>query len=239
MTTAPHPFEPKQIKPQYPEPVPGASQLAALPFTAAVAGYLRSVGIADTTRVVLHRAVNREGGEFLQQLSAYSGIPYDPRGAGRMNAVTTGIMGKAFALQKIVRTRAYPSSEALLKDLKKDMKEIGDDRDIKTVARSYLALPMTSLTKCVVAILYADTFSINAFSDDDRLNCLIGMCEDFCQLLDSLTAQSLPGIQNFELTRGAPVKDTATVYPRLQQVLEDRATPKFTRLTSLNFEAAS
>ncbi|MBZ9907743.1 hypothetical protein LB557_17185 [Mesorhizobium sp. BR115XR7A] len=239
MTTAPHPFEPTRTQVQYPEPVPGASQLVALPFTAAIAGYLRSVGIGDRTRVVLHRAINREGGEYLQQLSAYSGIDYDSSGAGRMNAVTTGIMGKAFARQKIVRTRAYPTAEALLRDLQQDMKDIGDQRDIKTVALSYLAIPMISSTKSVPAILYADTFSINAFSDDNRLNCLVGMCEELCKLLDKLTEQSLPGIQNFELTRGAPVKDTSTVYPRLQQVLENHTTPKFTRLTSLNFEAAS
>ncbi|SJM31992.1 hypothetical protein [Mesorhizobium delmotii] len=239
MTPAVHPFEPKQSKIEHPEPVPGASQLVALPFTAAIAGYLRSLGIADRTRVVLHRAVNREGGEYLQQLSAYSGIPYNSNAAGRMNAVTTGIMGKAFALQRIVRTRAYPTSDALLSDLKEDMKDIGDNRDIKTVALSYLAIPMRSPDESVAAILYADSFSFNAFADDDRLNCLVGMCDEFCLLLDNLTEQSLPGIRNYELTRGKAVEDSSTVYPRLQQVLEDHVTPKFAQLTSLNFEAGS
>lgn len=229
------PFEPTGRK-THPEPVPGASQLAALPFTTAVAGYLRNFGIDDRTRIVLHRTVSREGGEYLQQLSAYAGQIYDPSSAGRMNAVTSGIIGKAYAQQKIIRTRRYADHDKLLQDLRDDMADVGDGRDIEQVARSYLAIPMISPIGAVAAILYADTFTVNAFASDERLNCIISMCREFCTLLDAITKQPLPGIRNYELSPGRPVEDLATMYPRLQEVLEDPP-PMFLHLRSFNFEA--
>ncbi|HMV59221.1 MAG TPA: hypothetical protein PKD38_18665 [Nitrospira sp.] len=238
MALAALPFDPTE-KPLHPEPVPGATQLAALPFSAAVVGCLEHHGVKDKNRVVLHRTVTREGGEYLQQVSSYVGSGYDPRQAGRMNAVTTGIIGKAYALQKILRTRHYPSSKALLEDLRKDMDEIKDKRPIASVARSYLAVPMISSTGSIVSVFYADTFTVNAFANDGLVKCIVEMCRGFCGIMDELARIPLPGIKNYELTPGKPVEDLATVYPRLQRVLEDWEIPRFNHMSYLNLEAGS
>jgi hypothetical protein len=229
-------FDPAGRK-THPEPVPGASQFAVVPFIAAVAGFLHSSGVVERTRVVLHRTVNREGGEYLQQLSSYAGISYDPTQAGRMNPVTTGIMGKAYALRKIVRTGSYATADRLLADLQEDMAEVGDRRRLDEVARSYLAIPMVSDKNVVVTLLYADSFTINAFVNDARINTLLEMCRRFCQSVDELVKQPVPGIRNFELVPGTPVEDTATVYRRIQTVVEGAELPTYRQLSSFNFEA--
>ena len=54
-----------------PEPVPPASQLAVLPFLAAVDGYLREDGEVPGLRITVHRAMSREGHGYLQQVCAY------------------------------------------------------------------------------------------------------------------------------------------------------------------------
>src|SRR6478736_6057558 len=99
----------------HPEPVPPASQIAALPFIGAVEGYLRgreqvyvSAGEETHLRVVLHRVMNRDGEGYLQQVSSYAGNKqYDPSLAGRINAVTVGAIGRAYKTRKIIRTKPY------------------------------------------------------------------------------------------------------------------------------------
>jgi hypothetical protein len=54
-----------------PEPVPPASQLAVLPFLAAVDGYLREDEDVPDLRITVHRAMSREGRGYLQQVCAY------------------------------------------------------------------------------------------------------------------------------------------------------------------------
>ena len=238
MTAAAHPFVPRD-KASHPAPVPGASQLIALPFLSALAGYLHDRGATETTRVVLHRTLSRQGGEYLQQISAYAGICYDPSTAGRMSAVTTGIIGRAYALKQVIRTRLYPDNARFMADLKADMESTKDDRDIDRVARSFLAVPMLSRTGAVVAVLYADTFSVNTFADDTVLDAMLEMSREFCKLVDALVEHPLPGIQNYELMPGRPVEEAPTVYPRLQEVVGDKAVPRFDLISSLNFEASA
>jgi hypothetical protein len=58
---------------QNPEPVPAASQLAVLPFLAAVDGILARATKDETRRLTLHRRMMREEMEYLQQICAYLG----------------------------------------------------------------------------------------------------------------------------------------------------------------------
>ena len=56
---------------RHPEPVPPASQLAVLPFLAAVDGFLRKEAKQPGLRITLHRAMSREGEGYLQQVCGY------------------------------------------------------------------------------------------------------------------------------------------------------------------------
>ena len=64
---------------EYPEPVPAATQLAVLPFTAAVAGFLQAGTPDPNLRVTMHRTMAREGRGYLQQLCAYLGPIVGPQ----------------------------------------------------------------------------------------------------------------------------------------------------------------
>ena len=68
-----------------PEPVPPASQLAVLPFLAAVDGYLREDEDVPDLRITVHRAMSREGRGYLQQVCAYRA------GRGNLDRTISGI----------------------------------------------------------------------------------------------------------------------------------------------------
>jgi len=123
----------------HPEPVPPASQLAVLPFLAAIDGYLRESGDVPRLRLTIHRAMSREGDYFLQQVCAYlleSGGDWRGK-VGRTFAVDTGIIGAAYGNGQIWRTKSFPDMAALRAALRQDEKT----RDPDMVAAVYLAIP--------------------------------------------------------------------------------------------------
>src|SRR5258708_40360420 len=92
-----------------PEPVPPASQLAVLPFLAAIDGFLREEGDVPGLRTTIHRVMSREGQGYLQQVCAYvNSDGADWRGkVGRTFAVNHGIMGAAYDNKHIWRTKVF------------------------------------------------------------------------------------------------------------------------------------
>ncbi|GAB0118583.1 hypothetical protein [Acidisoma sp. 7E03] len=224
--------------PSYPEPIPGGTQLAALPFLAAVEGYLRKEATPAALRLTLHRVMSRNGGGYLQQVTAYLGTSeYQPASAGRVFPVTTGIIGHAYRDRRVTRTRKYESELELRGDLKSDMEATGDSRDISGIATSYVAIPfLFDSSDEVVAILYAEAQQFNLFADDRLMLDIMALCDGFCRALDALTDFPLPGIRNFQLEPGKPVSEAETKYPRLQETIDLRPVPSFQRLRSFNFQ---
>src|SRR5262249_11186556 len=146
---------------------PYLSQIAVLPFLAAVEGLLRERAVDSRFRVTLHRIMTWEGNGYFQQLCTYLGsAPKDQTTGGRMLPVTTGIIGYAFEHKKIARTKRYKSEAALLADLAIDMKKNNEKGDPKHTPPSYLAVPFVGVKGEVVLVLYADCSEFNFFADD-------------------------------------------------------------------------
>jgi len=223
-----------------PEPVPPASQLAILPFLAGVDGLLREDGDVTDLRITMHRAMTREGNEYLQQVCAYlqsDGIR--SKGVvGRTFPVDEGIIGAAFKDGHIWRTKAYSTNEELQQDLSKAMPASGDSRSPMAVGQSYLAIPFLGPDGQIVLILYADCKQLNFFADDDRIKRVISMCHGFCRLLDGLQKNSFPNLRNFPLQKGRPITGSdRRVYEGIQERL-DLETPRLREIRSFNYEAS-
>lgn len=219
---------------KHPEPVPPASQLAVLPFLAAVDGYLREDNDVPGLRITMHRAVSREGDGYLQQVCAYlqeSGVNANGT-VGRFFPVNDRIMGAAYGSGKIWRTRHYDSVEAL-------HTKLGDTEkgDLSKIPVSYLAIPFLGPQDQVVLIFYADCNKLNFFADDERVAKLANMSKGLCKLFDWLQREPFPALRNFPLQKGEPITGETGLY-NIHEELPDLAAPKFTEVFSFNYEAA-
>jgi hypothetical protein len=223
-----------------PEPVPPASQLAVLPFLAAIDGFLRENGDVPGLRTTIHRTMSREGDRYLQQVCAYvSGDGAEWRGkVGRTFPVNEGVIGAAFGDGRIWRTKAYSTLEALRTDLRAAMPAAGDPREPEDVAVAYLAIPFLGPQQEVVLILYADCHQLNFFADDDRVRRVTAMCKGFCRLFDWLQRDPFPNLRNFPLQKGEPVTGFRTVYASIQEPVPTIEPPQFKEVLSFNYEAA-
>ena len=206
------------------EPVPSATQLAVLPFLAAVDGYLREDGDVPGLRVTVHRVMSREGKEYLQQVCAYLREDGgDWRGkVGRTFAVDTGIMGAAYLNGKVWRTKRFDDVAALHSALEKD------NVSPKSVARSWLAVPFMGPQSQVVLILFADCDKLNFFA----------MGKGFCRLLDWLQRDPFENLRNFPLQKGEPITGVGGVFS-FQEMVSEVEPPKFSLVPSFNYEAAA
>jgi hypothetical protein len=217
-----------------PEPVPPASQLAVLPFLAAVNGYLSEDKDVPDLRITVHRAMSREGRGYLQQVCAYLRQDGgDWRGkVGRTFAVDTGIIGAAYESGKVWRTKRFKDVRALHAALKKD------NVSLDTVAQSWLAVPFLGPQDQVVLILYADCNKLNFFADDGRVRRIVAMSKGFCRLLDWLQKDPFENLRNFPLERGEPVRGIGGLYS-FQEALPNIGSPRFSLVPSFNYEAAA
>jgi hypothetical protein len=224
-----------------PEPVPAASQLAVMPFLAAVHGFLREHHEVPGLRITIHRAVNREGQLYLQQVCGYvKGEGLDWRGkVGRTFPVSEGIMGAAFKTRRIWRTKMFQNIEKLRACLAVDIKKTKDGRDPATVEVSFLAIPFLGPQDEPVLILYADCDELNFFAADERVASVNAMGKGFCRMLDWLQSEPILNIRNFPLQKGRPVEGNPTVYPSVQEAFEKMDPPKFKSVASFNYEAAA
>jgi hypothetical protein len=228
-----------------PEPVPPASQLAVLPFVAAVDGFLREKDDVPGLRITVHRTMSREGDGYLQQICAYlRGDKPDWRGkVGRIFPVTIGIIGAAYDKQSIWRTREYSTPDELRVDLKQSMIETGEvenlDEQLDKAAISYLAIPFLGPQDQVVLILYAECKEFNFFADDDRVGRVAAMCRGFCRLFDWLQKEPVSNLRNFPLQKGRPITEKPTVYPLIQESVDSIPPPRFNVVPSFNYEAAA
>ncbi|WP_029041100.1 hypothetical protein [Cucumibacter marinus] len=219
---------------KHPEPVPPASQLAVLPFLAAVDGYLREEGDVPGLRITMHRAVSREGDGYLQQVCAYleeSGVNANGT-VGRFFPVNDRIMGAAYGSGTIWRTHHYDSVEALHADLHDTEKG-----DLSKIPVSYLAIPFLGPQDQVVLILYADCNQLNFFADDERVSRLAAMSNGLCRLFDWLQRDPFPALRNFPLQKGEPITGKTGLY-NIHEALPNLAAPKFAEVFSFNYEAA-
>jgi hypothetical protein len=224
-------------QPNHPEPVPAATQLAALPFLAAIDGYIRRETTPNSLRLTLHRVMNRNGDGYLQQVTPYVGaLDYSPISAGRVFPVSEGIMGHAYKNRKVARTRRYENEFNFRADLSGAMTSTKDKRQVAEVASSYLAVPFLFGEDSIVAILYADAKQFNLFADDQLVLDVMALCDGFCRSLDQLIVSPLSGIRNYRLEQGRPVTNRESVYPKVQEIVDLRPVPRFERLRSFNFE---
>lgn len=210
-----------------PEPVPPASQMAVLPFLSAVEGLL-SASPVENLRLTIHRVMNREGQEFLQQVCSYLPLRNTAKPtAGRTFPVNEGIMGEAYGKQKIYRTAFQQSDEALQQAL----------RDDKPNAKSWLAMPFLGRDDQVVLILFGECNTLNYFADDARIEQIAAMARGFCKLHDYLQNSPFANLRNFPLQKGNPNLEGGGVYDIQEPI--DIEPPKFSSLTSFNYEAAA
>jgi hypothetical protein len=229
---------------RYPEPVPTATQLAVLPFVAAVDGLLRGTHDVPNLRITVHRVMSREGEGYLQQMCGYVGAGgVDFESMGRVFRVSHGIMGAAFSSGLIWRTRYYDDPAKLVLDLSEDMKNVGDTRPLDAVATSYLAIPFLGLEhdgkRDTILILYADCKEFNFFAHDERVRQIVEMGGGFCRLFDSLQRSPFPNLRNFPLHKGTPASAAPTLYPKVQEPLNAPPPPQFSEVPSFNYEAAA
>jgi hypothetical protein len=217
-----------------PEPVPPASQLAVLPFLAAVDGYLREDNEVPGLRITVHRAMSREGHGYLQQVCAYLGEGGgDWRGkVGRFFAVDTGIIGAAYGNGRVWRTKRFRDIDELNDALAKD--RISPE----AIARSWLAVPFLGPQDQVVLILYADCLQLNFFADEARAKRVVAMSKGFCRLLDWLQRDPFENLRNFPLQKGEPVRGVGGLHS-CQESVDGIDPPKFAEVPSFNYEAAA
>ena len=226
----------------HPEPVPAASQLAVLPFAAAVEGYLTGEQPNIRLRLTVHRIMNREGQQYLQQLCRYLG-PESSSGkldTGRLLPVNYGIVGQALKDLTVLRTRHYPTQEALLTDLRKDFETIGRDvGKLQDEPLSWLAVPFQASDGKPVLVLFADCHQFNFFADDLRVEAVVNMCWGFARLADRLEQEPLPNLRNFGFDPGENVTGPKTVYETVQEWAKQFSVPKFQVLKSFNYESSA
>lgn len=223
-----------------PEPVPAASQLAVIPFLAAVDGFLRATHEVQRLRITMHRAVNREGQLYLQQVCGYvrsEGLEWKGK-VGRTYPVSEGIMGAAFKTRQIWRTKRFPTIKQLRASLTNDINETKDGRDPMKVELSFLAIPFLGPQDQPVLILYAGCDKLNFFADDKRVASVAAMGKGFCRLFDDLQREPFLNLRNFPLQRGEPVEGIPTVYGSVQEAFKGIDPPKFKLVSSFNYEAA-
>ena len=226
----------KPIQYEHPEPVPSASQLLALPFVSAVAGYLVGEVGCTSVRVTLHRVMTRDDSAYLQQICSYAGQDFDHSRAGRLFIVDEGVIGKAFADRLIVRTGHYDDERTWWCDYLTDREAVGDTSSLPTEPISYLALPFLDANgDATVCVLYVEAGGLDLFVEGRHLGVVLGMSRGFCGLLDDLATRPLARVRNFPLPMGRPVTGVPTLFPRLQETLADPLPPRLSRLTCYNF----
>lgn len=228
-------------RPKFPEPVPTGTQLAVLPFLAAVEGLVTASAEGKAVRVTMHRVMAREQHRYIQQICDYLGQGFDRsiQSGGRLFPQETGLMGKAIEEKKVFRTKKYESLDKLHKDLNKDLKENNSDKSIDQSAISFLSVPFVGSDGQTVLVLYVDSYRLNHFADDILVENTVNMCRGFCRLLDWLTDQEpLENLRNFLTPEKAFKPGKPTAFKRLQ-VSFATDVPTFQSLKSFNFEVTS
>ena len=228
--------------PQNPEPVPAASQLAVMLFLAAIDGFLSRDHNVRDLRMTVHRAVNREGQIYLQQLCGYvGGDGLDWQGkVGRTFPVSEGIMGAAFETRSIWRTKKLPSIERVRELLAVDIAAVKDGRDPMKVELSFLAIPFLGPQDEPVFIFYAGCGELNFFADDERVADVTAMGRGFCRMFDWLqNTTPFLNLRNSPLQKGQLGQGEPTVYRSVQEAVQNISPPKFQSVLSFNYEAAA
>jgi hypothetical protein len=218
------------------EPVASSTQVAIIPFIAAVEGYLAQASRAKALRVTLHRVINREDKEYLQQACNYFGSGHEGKedASGRIFATDFKMIGAAFRSKSIWRTRSYSDNHKLNAEI-----AAVDDRPIDNLPISYLSIPFLSKRNRVVAIFFAECFTFNFFSDDKTIRDVVAMCEGFCRLIDSLEKSPLSGVRNFPFpipTSPAPKSGIPAYQGVHENLLSTISPPRFKTVTSLNLD---
>jgi hypothetical protein len=215
---------------QNPEPVPPASQLAVLPFLAAVDGYLRENLSVPRLRLTMHRSMTREGRDYLQQICPYIGDQgiEDQSKVGRFSPVNSRVIGAAYESRNIWRTKKFGSVD----ELNALIERVDGDS-----ANSYLAVPFLGINDAVVLILYADCEELNFFADDKRVERIAYMGQGLCRLFDGLQKEPFPQLRNFPLQKGSANSGEPGLYP-IHEPCKHISPPKFQDVIAFNYEAS-
>jgi hypothetical protein len=215
------------------EPVAPATQMAVLPFVAAVEGHLRSAAPLNL-RITMHRVLVRNGEAYLQQTCPYlgSGAAEWPSGVGRVFPLDERLIGSAYRTGQVWGPPIFESVAVL----EQALREQGVDP--ATAHRSWLALPFLGPTGGTVLIMYADCDELNFFADSERAAGIAAMGYGFCRLFDSLESTPFEELQNYPLPRGIPTKGAGGMFS-FQKPFSDVAPPRFQKVLSFNYESAA
>jgi hypothetical protein len=104
---------------------------------------------------------------------------------------------------------------------------------------SFLAIPFLGPQNQPVLIFYADCQELNFFADDKKVTNVAAMCKGFCRLFDKLQEEPFLHLRNFPLGEGEPVRGHPSVYPTVQEAVDEIGPPKFKAVASFNYEAAT
>lgn len=221
------------------EPVPPATQLALLPFLAAIEGVIReSTDAAKPFRVTMHRLLWRHDKGYLQQACDYLGTHGKLGGVGRIFPVDEALIGATFKERRVLRTKHYDDEQTLLADLARDMAATGDRRNVADVAKSYLTVPFLAADEPVL-IFYGESDQVNFFADDNVVRSVVAMCQGLARLLDDLEERAVPMIRNFPSPRRPDLSAGGSGrYPTIHEVLGWSA-PQFERVSAVHYDVAS
>ncbi|MEP1420531.1 MAG: hypothetical protein ABJK59_02020 [Erythrobacter sp.] len=223
-------------KPKHPEPVPEATQLAVMPFLAAVEGYLIEGNQDCGLRLTVHRLMAREKHRHIQQICTYFGGAKDERSAGRLFSAQTGLMGLALEKKKICHTKHYDNVNLFEQEIRADRIDAGEGGDNQGRAQSFLAIPFIGEDSEVVLILYAESTQFNFFANEEKVSTIANMCQSFCDLADWIVEQvPRSSLRNFETKKLDFKVGHQTAFRRIN-AHPDIVAPSFNHLRSFNLE---
>lgn len=217
--------------------LPSPTEAVATAFCSAIAGFIPEPKQSPyRLRVTLHRRLISGDEIVLQQCCAYQGVnvekpePDTPGPAGRTFPSSTGTIGAAYTLRKIIHSKRDATKEALQKDMEA-MKLSDVAREMSGEVASVAAIPLLAkaadqatnplLAKAadeatkdpvvVLGVLYLESYGAAAFVDDTLLNQLVRMCNRF---LDSLPEVSrTAGIANTDFWRHGEPRESGQPRP--------------------------
>ena len=178
------------------EYLPAATEVLAIGFVAAVAGFLRSTGTCGNDfRTTIHRTLPIGREVFLQQVSPYMGKTQREGAKGRTFGFNHGTIGYAAVQKSVVRTRQKASKESdseYRRLFQSDMDKLAlntHSQRMNDEVRSVVAIPILEKNKkYTLAVIFADSTATNAFNDE-VIEALSRMGQAFASQIDAIHSE--------------------------------------------------
>jgi hypothetical protein len=234
------------------EYLPSPTEAVALAFCSAVAGFLlEATKTSSRLRVTLHRRLLSGDEIVLQQCCAYQGLHVDESekaepGPGGVFSSSTGTIGAAYTLGRVVHTRPNATKEQLDRDMTRaKLSDLARETSREVV--SLAAIPLlakaaespTDDPPVVVAVLYVDSYDGGAFTGA-TLDHLVEMCKKFLAALPEVAHTAAGSIANTDFWKQSNTRENTQPHAEsndwealCKSEIEPPRTPK---LRYLNFD---